>query len=109
MSKRLSSKVVDASPKSKGIIKNDLKTREAILKDDFTNLVIDHESDFVNLQELKFPNSFENKKKNCKKKRAINILKIVENSESSSDDYETFVNPKDDPLRMTPISVKRKL
>ena len=25
------------------------------------------------------------------------------------DEYETFVNPKDDPLRMTPISVKRKL
>jgi hypothetical protein len=64
---------------------------------------------FLNLQELKFPDFIENKKESSSKERTKNFLKIVEAKESSSDEYETFVDPKDDPLRMTPISVKRKL
>ncbi len=61
------------------------------------------------MQELKFPIFFDNKKESLKIKKAKNILKIVETNESSSNEYETFVDPKNDPLRMTPISVKRKL
>ncbi len=61
MSERLSSKTVDTSPKSKGIIENDLKIRETILEDDLTDEVIVSKSDFVNLQELQFPDFFENK------------------------------------------------
>jgi hypothetical protein len=61
------------------------------------------------LQELKFPIFFDNKKESLKIKKAKNIPKIVETNESSSNEYDTFVDPKNDPLRMTPISVKRKL
>ncbi len=71
--------------------------------------MIDRKSYFVNLQELQFPDFVGNKKENFKTKKAKNILKIIETNESSSDDYETFVDPKDDSLRMTPISVKWKL
>ena len=79
------------------------------LRIDFTNQIIDRKSDFLKLQELKFPDFFENKKESLKIKKAKNIPKIVETNKSSSNEYETFVDPKNDPLRMTPISVKRKL
>ncbi len=61
MLERLSSRAADASPKTKVILENNLKTWKTILKDDFTNQVIEGKSDFLNLQELKFPDFFENK------------------------------------------------
>ncbi len=102
MQKRLRPRELDSTPKSKEISENDLKTEEI-------NQVIGDKSDFVNLQELQFTDFFENKEQNLKKKRAKSILQIVETRESSSDKYETFVNPKDDPLKISPKSVKRKL
>jgi hypothetical protein len=62
MSKRLSSRAFDAFPKSKGIKGNDLKNWKNIYTDDFTNRLIDLKSDFVKIQELKYPDFFENKK-----------------------------------------------
>ena len=42
-------------------------------------------------------------------KKTKNTLKIVENSENSSYEYDTSVNQKNNSLNMTPISIKRKL
>ena len=62
MLKKLSSRVGDATPKSKAIEKIDFKSWETIYEDDLLNQTIDRKSDFVNLQELHFPHFFENKK-----------------------------------------------
>ena len=52
----------NATPKRKSIGVSDFKSWETIIKDDFTNQMIDRKSDFVNLQEMNIPHFFENKK-----------------------------------------------
>jgi hypothetical protein len=55
---RLSSKVREATPKNKSIKESDFKSWENIIKDDFTNQMIDLKSDLINLQELHIPPFF---------------------------------------------------
>jgi hypothetical protein len=62
MLKRLSSRVGDPTPKSKTIEEIHLKSWKTIIKDDFSNQMIDRKSDFVNFQELYIPHFFKNKK-----------------------------------------------
>ena len=52
MSKRLSSRAIDTSPKTKSIKEIDFKSWQIIYKDDFSNQMIDRKQDFVNLQDL---------------------------------------------------------